>query len=869
MSKTSKRLISLLLAFVMVLCSTVFNTNVVRADEEDDYDDDYIAELMEGDDAPDDPDEINIDVSQRIVSFGHVSRGNPVGVEAVTVTSYSSRTIHLDYQLCDAEDIFYISTSDSMSLAPGQSATFYIGMDEDKPEGYYSATLILCPLSFYGATVNVGINAEILEPRPTITYIDVNPHSVDMAKDSSYRFSADVRGTNNPDYSVKWSVEGNKSSGTTVDGDGYLKIDPNESASRISVRATSCQDSNWSSTAEINIKEGNYRVNTSSSPSSGGTTAGGGSFSPGSTVEVYAAPNNGYRFIRWSKNGQTVSNNSKYQINNIRDNYDLTAEFEQVNCYVRVGTTHPEGGSVSGSGNVNYNGSYNLMATPKNGFVFEGWYEDGKKISDKAALTINNIVSNREFNANFVKNVFQVQTLANPQGAGIVNGTGSYSRGSTVSVNAKAIDGYAFDCWTFNGNLVSRDAAFAIANIDKDYNLVANFKKKDAVTYTINSKIDGGQGAVTPAGAVSVPEGMDVTYSFVPAKNYTISYVSIDGKSVGIVPSYTFKKINGNHTVSVKFVEIVDSDIHKEKKPVEKKQEKAEASEIKPEEPEEIIDNDEEMKEIEPEAVDNFLQYTELTGILQECNISEDEARSLIRNGLDMQLLEMACERQYLEVSVGNEYADIQRETESKSFMNLSSTPNFADVVDSLLTEDEKMEVLRGGRVAINFNLFANNKLETGENKLLTNRAIKDKVEIGNFFEAILIKHGDRGDEVITELDVPMQIVLNIPQNLKSEGREFYIMRAHKEEDGSVTIDYLKNESTDPSKISFTTSKFSSYAIAYRGGKSTGLTQSDCVKILFVAFVIAVILTIVLIIVLVRISKKAKRKKYIKQHEHN
>lgn len=873
-----KKLISSILV-VMLILTTISPINVIADEEYEehvDYEDYSAIQQQLGDEAPEDePAYIEIEANQRIFSFGHVSKGSPEPYQELTITSKSSETIFLDYQLCDAEDIFYLSTRDSMSLAPGQSATFYIGVDENRPEGYYTANLIVCPLGYISATLNIGISAEIAEDKPIITYIGITPSSVEMSKNSSFRFVEDVRGENNPNYGVGWNVEGNTSSNTSIDSDGILKIGQDENASQITVRATSVQDSSKIATASVRIQEGNYRVSTQSYPNNGGNTGGGGTFAPGSYAELYAAPNNGFRFTKWTKNGQTVSTSAKYKIKNIHENYDLVANFEQVNCYVKVNSTRSEGGSVSQSGNVNYNGSYNLMASPNTGFDFEGWYESGKRISTDRNLTINNIVTNREFTANFVQNVYKVQLQVNPQGTGIVSGEGSVTKGSKATISAKAIDGYEFDCWSVNSNLLSRDAICTLSSIDKDYVIVANFKKKQAATYTLNSKIEEGQGAISPAGMVSVPEGMDVTYTFAPAKNYTISAVAIDGKSVGAVPSYTFKNIRENHSVSVKFAQIVESHIHANDQAPKNEDKKDAKRETKEEKHEDLVDNsnvtdkssvdnEEEYKPdiVEEEVMDSFLKYTELTGILQEYNISEEEARSLIKNKMDAPLLEKACEEQYLAVSVTNEYAENKFETESTGYSNLSSTPNFEEVVDSLLTEDEKIEVLSGGHIAVNFNLFANNKLESGDNKLLVNRAIKDKVEIGNFFETALIKTTGAGSEMVTELSIPMKIVLNIPQNLKADGREFYIMRAHRNEDGTVDVEYLENESIDDSKIVFATDKFSSYAIAYKGGKSEMLTMSDLTKVLFVAFTVAILITVILVSVLVRINRRKRKHRH-------
>lgn len=859
MNKMWKKLFGMLMAIAVIFTTVMADVQNAYATEVGDV---SVSETpginaagIEGDPmtVADAPAEINIVASTRIVSFGHIVRGTPTQFQLVTITSESSETIYLDYQMCDAENMFSYSTRDDMSLAPGQSATFSFGIDENKKPGYYTANMIFCPLGHVGATVNVGLSAEIVEATPSITYMGIKPASADLSRNATCTFSATVQGSNNANLGVTWRVEGNTSTNTTIDANGTLRVGANETATQFFVIATSVQDGNYYQTAAVRLKEGNYTVATSSNPAAGGSTAGAGTYAPGSNMEVYAAPNNGYRFTQWTSNGKAVSTNPRYTIKNIHENYNLVANFERVNCYVKVGALHPEGGTVSNSANVNYNGSFYLTASPKAGFVFEGWYEGGKRISGNAQMTINNIVSNREFIANFVPNAFKVQVAANPLNTGVVTGGGSFARGSKVTVTAKPVDGYKFDCWTVNGQLVSQSASYTITNLDKDYALVANFMKTSATVYTITSKVEAGEGTVTPNGAVSVPAGVDVTYVFAPAKNYTVSSVTVDGKNMGAIPSYTFKKVSGNHTVGVKFVAIPDATVHSNsKKPI------VDNTDVQKKD---VVDSKQEYKpeSVEDSAIDSFLEYTELTGVLQEMNISEEQAREMIRTKNDRELLERACQNQYLAVSVLNEYADNKLETENASYMDVSSAPNFADVVDSLLTEDEKIEVFKGGNIGVNFNLFANNKIETEENKKIINQAMRDNVEVGGLFEAVLIKNNQDGDQMIDEIGVPMKLVLNVPQSLKADGREFLIMRAHKNADGVTFIDYLPNESTDQSQIIFTTDKFSSYAIVYRGGKSVGLTQADYGRIFLVALTVAIILTIVLLVLMVRVATRRRR----------
>jgi hypothetical protein len=70
----------------------------------------------------------------------------------------------------------------------------------------------------------------------------------------------------------------------------------------------------------------NFIVNTSSNPTIGGTTIGGGTFASGTNVTVSATPNSGYTFSKWTENGNQVSTNASYSFS-VNQNRNLVANF--------------------------------------------------------------------------------------------------------------------------------------------------------------------------------------------------------------------------------------------------------------------------------------------------------------------------------------------------------------------------------------------------------------------------------------------------------------------------------------------------------------------------------------------------------------
>jgi hypothetical protein len=67
-------------------------------------------------------------------------------------------------------------------------------------------------------------------------------------------------------------------------------------------------------------------VDTTASPTIGGTTTGDGVYTNGTTATVIAAPNAGYRFVNWTENGASVSAAASYTFTNIV-NRSLVAAF--------------------------------------------------------------------------------------------------------------------------------------------------------------------------------------------------------------------------------------------------------------------------------------------------------------------------------------------------------------------------------------------------------------------------------------------------------------------------------------------------------------------------------------------------------------
>ena len=864
MNKYIKRFLNAALASALA-ASVIFTTGTSAKSDEYEWDDPY------GDD-------YSIWADTGYISFGTLQQySGDSDTYSVSIYNEGDEWIDLSWIKSDAEGAFLVTQPASLNVGPGESVDFYVTMRTNLAPGEYTAYLDVAASwdLDYHQGVDIELSGRIFAAEPYITYVGVNPGSIQVARGSSATFTADVRGENDPMLGVSWSVADFTSGNTYIDQYGRLTVGSDERSDNIRVIATSVQDSSMYGVAGVVVTGGSYTVQTNVSPSGAGNTGGGGTVTSGGSLELLAVPNNGYEFVNWTQNGSTVSNTPKYVLKNIKSDMTLTANFKPTACYVTTTANRSDAGTFSSSTKVEYNGSVQLKASANSGFSFEGWYENDKCISKDNPFTLKNITSNRTVQAVFSQQIFSVKLQANPNNCGLVSGEGNYKRNADVKVSAKPVEGYEFVNWTRNNNVVSENASFTMKGIDQDYVLVANFKKKEAKVYEIKCEIAGGKGSVSPSGATKYTEGSDAIFTFAPAAGYEISAVAVDGKQYGAISSFPFTNIRANHSIAVAFsAKKAPTPAPTPKQNQSSSSSNAPSSDtptIAPKEtiepvvvPAEDVPGDEDVDNtpIPDENAEESENYDSLMGVLQLYNLSYEQAEEMLHNGQEEALLDAAYQNKFLKVNVSNEFATDKMETEEGNFRTLASVPNMGEVVSSLLTHQEKMDVLSGREIAINFSIFDNDKLQTSDDKEIAKSALKSNISIGRFFEVALMKTANNSTSVVTKTDIPVRIVMNIPEELQSSGRTFCIIRAHKEEDGSLLISYLKDLDDDPAKITFETNKFSSYAIGYVGGRGASHQTTVIVGGLLVLLTVGTVITI---IVVLAINKNKRREREIQR----
>ncbi len=190
-----------------------------------------------------------------------------------------------------------------------------------------------------------------------------------------------------------------------------------------------------------------YTVSATSAPSAGGTTLVGDgstdSFYKFSTVTVTAIPNTGYEFVKWTKNGTTVSTDQEYSFE-ITNNTSLVAHFQvPIITYEVTATVTPNGaGTVTGTGTYNEGSTAALIATANNGYSFQYWLDQDGDIVSNAKTYSFVVTSNVNLTAAFTEVPQEINIMSVGDYVGNIGNTLTLS----VSLeNESEVAGFQFD----------------------------------------------------------------------------------------------------------------------------------------------------------------------------------------------------------------------------------------------------------------------------------------------------------------------------------------------------------------------------------------------------------------------------------------
>ena len=770
-----------------------------------------------------------------------------------------------------------IASGAIVKMTPGSTVPFMITPDSSLPAGTYTAYYVFYSGNDIRQThrVQVNVSMSIKKNEPFIASVEVIPGNVSLAVGNSYQFKAVVSGGNDYDPTVYWSVAGNSSNSTTIDSDGKLNISGDETATTIAVIATSKQNSSYYDSAIVNITTVDHIVSISADPTNGGAIAGGGAVRNGGSMRVSASPNNNFSFAGWYEGANLISTSPQFDLTNITSDRRLVAKFNRTTCYIKTSVNNSEGGTITDSCTIQSGSNITITAKPKNGYAFKEFVENNKTLSTSNSIQLNNVTTDRNIIAVFVRNTVNVYVSVSPSDTGKYEGAGTYDKGKKVTIKQQAYDGYEFAGWVINGQIVSYNSEYVIEKIENDLNITATFRKKQAITYKMTSGITNEGGAIVPSGEYVVQEGGSVTYQIVPSAGYKVKNVTVDGKNIGAVGSYTFNSIGNNHSITATFEKVAtpasNQNTSKQQSVTPKKSdtpktEYNESTANKGALPEQKVVKETNKKDVEELEGEEYIEDTYVplddgaqdkpiedtivdNNIMAKYGLDEPSVRKLINDNAEMALLKEAYETGTLQVTVNNSFADFTQETSQGLYFDNPSIVNFETVVSATLTEDEKISVLSGTPVLFNVTISENTATVDASTKKLMERRIGYKPLC--YFDFFVMKSSGGNTQILDRTGSELLVCLPIPNEYKKSKREYCILRNH-----NGTVDILTDLDDNPDTITFKTDKFSEYSIAYEA-----VNMNKLVLRLIIIILISLVLALICYINLWRYRRAHRRRR--------
>jgi uncharacterized protein YkwD/ribosomal protein L21E len=308
------------------------------------------------------------------------------------------------------------------------------------------------------------------------------------------------------------------------------------------------------------------------------TAIGEGTFTcdEGEVVNLAATPVNGYRFVNWTGDVDTIANiNAASTTIAMNGDYSITANFEVIPpVQYSLTISGSAGGSVTtpGQGTFPYDlgTTVSLVAAPATGYRFVNWTGDVDTIANiNAASTTIAMNGDYSITANFevIPPVQYSLTISGSAGGSVTTpgqGTFSYDAGAVVSLVAAPATGYRFVNWTGNvGTIANVNAASTTVTINGDGSITANFEPIPRVRYNLTITSSSGGWVTSPGmGTFSYDAGAVVSLVANPTCIYQYQFVNWTG-DVGTIANTnaasTTITMNGDYSITANFSNILMS----------------------------------------------------------------------------------------------------------------------------------------------------------------------------------------------------------------------------------------------------------------------------------------------------------------------
>lgn len=273
-------------------------------------------------------------------------------------------------------------------------------------------------------------------------------------------------------------------------------------------------------------------------------------------AQVYTiAPAMGYHIVNVVVDGIAMGPISTYTFANVMENHTIAATFA-INTYTLTASINGNGTITPvGVTTVNYGATQTYTIAAAAGSVIVNVIVDGASMGVLTTYTFTNVDADHTIQVITSSATFNV-TVTQPANGAITPGTQVVTYGATPTFTITPNMGYMISAITVNGTPATFTAnaagvaTYTFAPIAANATITATMTMK---TFTVTATA-GANGTITPSGVATINYGANsALYTFTPATGYEVADVTINGTSIGVVPSYQFVNVMANKTIGVTF----------------------------------------------------------------------------------------------------------------------------------------------------------------------------------------------------------------------------------------------------------------------------------------------------------------------------
>ena len=277
-----------------------------------------------------------------------------------------------------------------------------------------------------------------------------------------------------------------------------------------------------------------FVVSASTNNSTFGTVSGTGQYELNANVDLVATANKGYKFVNWTDaDGEEVSTEETYSFVATAD-VELVANFEPIQYTVSV--VVGENGTVEGARTYYYGENATVTVTANEGYKFIG-FENIEATEPTLTFMVTNDTT---FTAIF-KKILNIAVSVNDEerGKALLSPEGQIIEGDEVTLTATANEGFVFNYWESNDEIISNSATYTFA-ASTSTTYIAVFDEKLPDSFVVSASTNNSTfGTVSGTGQYELNANVELVATANEGYKF-VNWTDADGEEVSTEETYSF-----------------------------------------------------------------------------------------------------------------------------------------------------------------------------------------------------------------------------------------------------------------------------------------------------------------------------------------